>query len=226
MTGAPPLPGVARGGERPVIDLDSDVGEGFGSWGTGPGEELLQHLEMSVPELTDAVLHQLGALDVFARSGGDWVRHLKPHGALYHAAAQREDQAAAVVAAAREFDSGPAVAGPPGSRLLAAASAAGLAVAAEEFADRAYGSDGRLVPRSQPGSVLSDLDAVARRTVALATGRADTGEWAAGALPGAVTALCVHSDTPGAERVDRAVRAALEGAGTTVTAFAAAPAGP
>jgi UPF0271 protein len=264
----------AGSGHRPVIDVNSDVGEGFGSWRMGPDEELLQlvssanvacgfhggdpswmrrtcdtavrhgvaigahvgfpdlagfgrrHLEMSGTELTDAVLYQLGALDAFARSSGDRVRYLKPHGALYHAAAQREDQAAAVVAALLEFDSGLAVVGPPGSRLLVAASAAGLAVAAEGFADRAYGPDGRLAPRSQPGSVLSDLDAVARQTLALATGRADAGEWAPGVLPGAVTTLCVHSDTPGAERVARAVRAALEAAGITVAAFSAGPAAP
>jgi UPF0271 protein len=274
VTAAALLPGVASGGERLAIDLNSDVGEGFGSWRMGPDEELLQlvssanvacgfhggdpswmrrtcdtavrhgvtigahvgfpdlagfgrrHLEMSGPELTDAVLYQLGALDAFARSSGGRVRYLKPHGALYHAAAQREDQAAAVITAVREFDSGLAVVGPPGSRLLVAASAAGLAVAAEGFADRAYGPDGRLAPRSQPGSVLSDLDAVARQTLALATGRADAGEWAPGVLPGAVTTLCVHSDTPGAERVARAVRAALERAGITVAAFAAAAAGP
>ncbi|WP_308259101.1 5-oxoprolinase subunit PxpA [Pseudonocardia sp. H11422] len=250
-----------------VIDLNCDVGEGFGSWRMGPDEALLRivssanvacgfhggdpswmrrtcdaaiaggvaigahvgfpdlagfgrrHLEMSVPELTDAVLYQIGALDAFARTGGDRVRYVKPHGALYHAAAQREDHAAAVVAAVGEFDAELAVVAPPGSRLLVAAAAAGLAAAAEGFADRAYTADGGLMPRSQPGAVLTDPDAIGRQAVALA-------EDTAGGPADAVGTLCVHSDTPGAERVARAVRAALERAGFTVAAFTAVPAAP
>jgi UPF0271 protein len=268
VTAAVRVPGGSAG-DRPVIDLNSDVGEGFGSWRMGPDEALLEivssanvacgfhggdpswmrrtcdlavrhavaigahvgfpdlagfgrrHLEMTVPDLTDAVLYQIGALDAFAQASGDRVRYLKPHGALYHSAAQREDYAGAVVAAVQDFDATLVVLGPPDSRLLALAAAAGLPVAVEGFADRAYDTDGQLAPRSQPGSVLTDLDAVARQTVALATGGAAAGDVGPGLLPAGIESLCVHSDTPGAERVARAVRAALEEAGITVAAFVA-----
>jgi UPF0271 protein len=272
VTGAVRVPGGAAG-DRPVIDLNSDVGEGFGSWRMGPDEALLElvssanvacgfhggdpswmrrtcdlavghavaigahvgfpdlagfgrrHLEMTVADLTDAVLYQIGALDAFARASGDRVRYLKPHGALYHSAAQREDYAGAVVAAVQDFDAALVVLGPPNSQLLALAAAAGLSVAVEGFADRAYDAEGRLAPRSQPGSVLTDLGAVARQSVTLATGGAAAGV-GSGLLPAGVESLCVHSDTPGAEQVARAVCAALEEAGITVAAFAADRAAP
>src|SRR6478736_2594274 len=59
------------------------------------------------------------------------------------------------------------VVGLPGSVLLEAAADAGLPVVREAFADRAYTRDGRLVPRSEPGSVLHDPDAVAERVLHL-----------------------------------------------------------
>ena len=57
--------------------------------------------------------------------------------------------------------------GLPGSALLQAGLDAGLPVAAEAFADRAYHADGRLVPRSEPGSVIHEVDTVVARAVAM-----------------------------------------------------------
>jgi len=72
----------------------------------------------------------------------------------------------------------------------------------EGFPDRAYGPDGRLVARSEPGAVISDTGQIARRAVELATGGGPH-----------VDSVCVHGDTPGAVDHARAVRRALEAAG-------------
>ena len=56
-----------------------------------------------------------------------------------------------------------------GGEAARAATAAGLSVVVEAFADRAYQSDGTLVPRGQPGAVLTDPGVVAARAVAMAT---------------------------------------------------------
>ena len=55
--------------------------------------------------------------------------------------------------------------GLPGSALLQAGLDAGLPVAAEAFADRAYHADGSLAPRSEPGSVIHEVDTVVARAV-------------------------------------------------------------
>ena len=52
-----------------------------------------------------------------------------------------------------------------GSCLLEAAQQTGLRWASEVFADRAYLSDGSLVPRSQLGAVITDRDCAIRRAV-------------------------------------------------------------
>ena len=59
--------------------------------------------------------------------------------------------------------------GLPNSPMLDAGRAAGLRVAAEGFADRAYEPDGSLTPRSRTGAVIHDVDAVVARAVRMAT---------------------------------------------------------
>ena len=86
---------------------------------------------------------------------------------------------------------------------------------AEVFADRAYLTDGTLVPRSRPGSVITDESEVVSRAVRMATERtASTVEGNTIRLE--AETLCVHGDTPGAARLARAIRLALERAGVTV----------
>jgi 5-oxoprolinase (ATP-hydrolysing) subunit A len=89
----------------------------------------------------------------------------------------------------------------------------------EAFADRAYRDDGSLVPRSEPGAVLTDPEIVAARAVAMALhGTVVTVSGAA--LEISPRSICLHGDTPGAVALANAVRAALEQAGVTLTPFA------
>lgn len=176
-------------------------------------------LDMAPGELTDAVLYQLGALDALARVAGTRVAYVKPHGALYNAVVDHEEQAAAVVRAVRELDPALPLLGLPGSALLRRAAEAGLRTVAEAFADRGYTPQGRLVPRGQPGALLSDPATVADRVVRLVT----AGELTA--IDGSVLrrrpdSICLHGDSPGAVARAVAVRAALTHAGVELRAFA------
>ena len=176
-------------------------------------------LAMTEAELRDAVLYQLGALDAFAQVAGAEVAYVKPHGALYHATIDNAEHARAVVLAAAEYDPSLAVLGFPDSLLLVEAERAELESVPEAFIDRAYGPDGRLVPRSVPGAVITDPDEVAARAVRLA-------------VDGAVVAIddtvinvrgrsfCVHGDSTGAVDLATAARQALDAAGVGVHAFA------
>ena len=177
--------------------------------------------EMMVPaaELTAEVLYQIAALDGVARAEGGRVSYVKPHGALYNRAVRDPEQAAAVADAISSYDARLPLLTLPGSAAAAAATEAGLAVIAEAFADRAYRDDGTLLPRGQPGAVLSDPVRVAARIVEMAT--MGTVESVTGnRVPLQPRSICVHGDTPGAVTLARAVRTALERAGVTVAAFA------
>jgi 5-oxoprolinase (ATP-hydrolysing) subunit A len=106
----------------------------------------------------------------------------------------------------------------PGSAAAEAAEAAGIPVIAEGFADRAYTPDGHLVPRREPGSVLTDPDVVAARAVRMATEHTVTAIDGID-VPVPVASLCVHGDSPGAVSLAQAVRSGLTAAGVTIAPF-------
>ena len=167
-------------------------------------------IDIDPQELRDAVLYQLGALDGFAQVAGTGVQYVKPHGALYHACISHPHQAEAVAQAAHEYDPSLAVLGAPGSALLAVADALGMEPVPEAFADREYLADGRLVPRSEPGAVITDPAQVAARAVSIATERSVTARDGT-VVPVAARSICIHGDTPGAVGLARAVRCRARG---------------
>jgi len=177
-----------------------------------------RYLDMSGGDLRDAVLYQLGALDAFAQVAGAEVAYIKPHGALYHATIDDEAQARAVVGAAAEYDPSLAVLGFPGSALLAAAEREELEAVPEGFVDRAYLPDGRLVPRTVDGALITDPDAAAEQAVRIATG-GEVVTIDGTVLATAARSLCVHGDSPGAVAIAAAVRHALAAAGVDVLSF-------
>jgi UPF0271 protein len=176
---------------------------------------------MTVPaeELAAEVLYQIAALDGVARAEGGRVRYVKPHGALYNRAVTDAEQAAAIASATVSYNPGLPLLTLPGSALAVAAADVRLLVITEAFADRAYRDDGSLVPRGQPGAVLTDPEFVAARAVRMVVqGTVETVSGAA--LEVSPRSICVHGDTPGAVLLATAVRDALEQAGVALAPFA------
>ena len=166
-------------------------------------------------EVRTDVLYQIGALDAFCRAAGATMQHVKAHGALYNRAVQDEATAAAIAAAVKAYDPTLLFVALPGSTLAQAAEAAGLTVAREGFADRAYNPDGSLASRRLPGAVIHDPELVAERAVRLIQ------EGKVTAIDGSelnleIDTLCLHSDTPGAVAIARAIRRRFDDAGITV----------
>jgi len=194
--------GVAIGAHPGYPDL-----QGFGR----------RELRLNPEEVYSFTLYQLGALAAFTQAAGVPLRHVKAHGALYHQLAREAELAQAFAQAMYDFSPALRVMTLPNSALEAAAQAMGLRVLREGFADRAYRADGSLVPRSEPGAVIHDPEAVVQRAVRMAVaGEVLTvkGE----AVPLRIDTLCLHGDTPGAARLAERVRSALEAAGVTLAA--------
>jgi UPF0271 protein len=172
-------------------------------------------------EVEDFVLYQVGALTGIAAAEGVRLQHVKPHGALYNMAVRDRALADAIARAIASFDRSLFLFALPGTELLRAGEAAGLRVAAEGFADRAYEPDGSLTPRNRPGSVIHDSDEVVRRSVRMAREGAVTAVDGRD-IPMRVHTICTHGDTPESHELTRLIRAGLEGAGLRVCAVAAA----
>ncbi|MCU1404497.1 MAG: hypothetical protein JWQ43_800 [Glaciihabitans sp.] len=165
-----------------------------------------REMDIAQDELHGDVLYQLAALAGIATSQGTRVGYVKPHGALYNRIVHDGKQADAVARAVRDFDPTLPVLGLPGSAIERAAAEHGLPFFREAFPDRAYTAEGTLMPRSQPGAVITDPATVGARAVEMARS-------------GSIHSLCVHGDTPGAVAIATAVRAALLAANIDVRAF-------
>lgn len=162
--------------------------------------------------------YQLGALGGLAAATGARVCFVKPHGALYNTIARDDRQAKAVVAGIRAVDPRLVLLGLAGGTALRVAEQAGLAVAAEAFADRAYRPDGSLQPRTEPGALLHDPAEIAQRMLRFVESgviRAVDGTDVAVRAQ----SICVHGDSPGAVAMAVAVRETLEGAGIVIRSF-------
>ncbi len=165
--------------------------------------------------IRDDVVYQLGALQALCRAEGATLRHVKPHGALYHAVAGDPAVALAVAEAVAAVDAGLPLVLPAGAATRGVMEDAGLTVLAEAFLDRAYAPDGSLLQRGRPGALIEDPMEAAERAVSLALHgvlRAVDGT----EIPVRADTLCVHGDGAHAVGVARAARHALERAGVAV----------
>jgi UPF0271 protein len=195
--------GVAVGAHPGLPDL-----AGFGR----------RELHVTPKEAEDLVLYQVAAVAGVAAAEGVKLQHVKPHGALFNMAVRDRELSDAIARAVAAFDKGLILFGLPGSEILSAGRAAGLRVAAEVFADRAYEPDGSLASRRKPGAVIHDAGVVVARAVRMVK------ENAVNAIEGSLVTLeadtiCVHGDTPGSDDLAARIRAGLETAGITVRAI-------
>ena len=174
--------------------------------------------DASPSEVEKIVADQVAALSGVVAAEGGRLRHVKPHGALYNMAAEDRRLADAVARGIASVDANLVLFGLSGSCLLEAGRAAGLVVASEVFADRAYDRHGRLVSREIPGAVIDDTSTVLTRAVEMVI------EGQVAAMTGETVALtaetmCVHGDTKGAADLAAAIRRGLDAAGVEVAPF-------
>lgn len=170
---------------------------------------------VSPEEVHVLVVYQVGALSGFARAAGVDMQHVKPHGALYNAAATDPALARAIAGAIAAIDARLILFGLAGSELIAAGERAGLRTASEAFADRTYRSDGTLMPRSDAGAVIADGDVAVAQALRLVTdGKVTSVEGADVEVD--VDTICIHGDAPHAPDLARAIRDRFDAVGIEV----------
>jgi UPF0271 protein len=171
-----------------------------------------RRMAMSEAELEAAILYQIAAVDGLARIEGLRLAHVKPHGALSNAACDEPALAVVVAAAVRKYDPALILLAPALSALAAAGRAAGLTVVDEIFADRAYGEDASLVPRSEPGALIHGADAALAQVLAMLEAGAIITR-SGRRLKTPIGSICVHGDGADAVATARRLREALPAAG-------------
>jgi len=192
--------GVAVGAHPGFPDL-----QGFGR----------REMSLSAEEVKNFIIYQIGALDGFAKVSGTKLVHVKPHGALYNMASHDVELAYAIARAVVDYNDEIILVGLAGSELVKAGREVGLRTANEGFPDRGYLPDGSLMPRSQPGAVLHEPEAVAENACRLVQEGLVVGGEAI-----RMDTLCLHGDNPEALRNAQAVRRVLEAEGVKIQALA------
>jgi UPF0271 protein len=179
-----------------------------------------REMQLTPSEVEDSVLYQVAAIAGVAATEGVRLQHVKAHGALYNMAARDVALARAIARAVAAFDRSLILFGLPNSALLSEGERAGLAVAAEIFADRTYEADGSLTSRRVPGSVIHDPELVVDRAVQMALRRKVT-TTSGSEIELRADTMCLHGDTKGSADLARRIRSALQTSGIRVAAIRA-----
>ncbi|MGX9417775.1 LamB/YcsF family protein [Vibrio sp. WJH972] len=248
------------------IDLNSDLGEGFGPYTIAEDDALLEivssaniacgyhagdpmvmdktirraiecgvavgahigypdmqgfgrrTMNFTIRELELMTTYQLGALQAIAQAAGTELKHANFHGALGNLSFVDRDVARALIKTIKAFDANLKYIGLPHTAAAQEAENAGLEVVFSFLADRAYTSEGLLVPRSEANSVVKDVNAVAERVRRVVSeGVVKTIDGSLLAMP--INSILIHSDTVGALQLANTIQAAVLESGSEISQF-------
>ena len=241
---------------RKIVDLNCDMGEGFGHWsyGDAPDEALMalissanvatgfhagdpnsmnrvaalakahgvalgahpayndlqgfgrRRIDASDDELVNDILYQIGALREFGRRHDVPLQHVKPHGALYMEAARNEDLSRHLVETLQATAPDLILFCMEAAVTHEVARRHSQPVAREFYSDRDYGDDGMIVftrkgAAAEPEAIAEKCLRACREGKVRTQGGKD--------IDVAFESICVHSDTPGAVDILKAIRKTL-----------------
>lgn len=192
---------------RSTVQLAKKRGVKVGAHPSLPDLQGFGRREMKIgrDELANCIIYQVGALKGFLEAEGMTLNHIKPHGSLYGMAARMEETAHAVCDAADVFKV--PLMGMVNTCHETVYTARGHKFIAEFYADLDYRDDGSLIitrehpPWDEKRAAADCLRAI-REGKVRAVGGTDVAVRA--------DAICVHSDTPNAVAIARAVREAVK----------------
>ncbi|WP_221567811.1 LamB/YcsF family protein [Alkalihalobacillus sp. TS-13] len=167
-----------------------------------------RHMTATASEIRDYVLYQLGALREFAKLYDADIQHCKPHGALFMMAMENEDIAKAILEGLAKVDPEIIVYALNNSAVVEAGKKMGIRVAKEVYSDREHTDTGSIVI-TRKGSTITDYDQMAERVVRMVKdGKVETHLNETADVK--AETVCIHGDTPGAPKLAKAIRDALE----------------
>lgn len=182
-----------------------------------------REIQLPPADVYSLVFDQLNILQEVCITMGAKMVHVKPHGALYNMSARQPALAAAIAKAVHDFNPYLKLFGLAGSCSLAEASAIGLTVVHEFFADRTYQPDGSLTPRNQPGALIEGVEQAVEQAIMIAAERAvvsTNGTIITPAAHESCASICLHGDGKNALLFAQQIHEALLQAGFSIESFA------
>ncbi len=152
-------------------------------------------MNCSHQEVRAMVLYQISALDGLAKSSGQRMDYVKPHGALYNDMMAKVEVRLAIMQAIKDFHGDVKLmlqATPECALHLKEAADYGIELLFEAFADRCYDDDGKLLSRSRPNAVHNRENMLAQVRQLKEHGTVTT--VSGNILKVQADSLCVHGD--------------------------------
>jgi len=189
-----------------TVKQAAEAGIGIGAHPGLPDREGFgrRAMKMSREDVVAMVHYQCGALNAFLAAEGLGMSHIKPHGALFGMAQSEEHVAEAIADVALSMEL--PVIGYSNCEMSRVFTRRNVPFVCEFYADLDYGDDGRqIISMSHKAFDGAEVVQKVERAVAHGTAKSVNGR----EIEVVADTICVHSDTPGALDVARAVHAAL-----------------
>ena len=199
------------------INLNSDIGEGFGVYDIGNDNEMLK----IVNSANIACGFHAGDPNVMDRVVKESIRNGVSIGAhpgfndLWGFGRRQIYMPAEEIEASVAYQIGALLVAVSGSFLFTAGHSLGLTVAAEAYADRSYEDDGNMTSRKYEHAMIKDPKKAAdqvRNIVIDGYIVANSGK----KIPVEADTICIHGDEPTGPAVAQAVKEMLEDAGIKI----------
>jgi UPF0271 protein len=165
-------------------------------------------LKIDPQELSDSIAKQINDLIVIADSENITIDHIKPHGALYNKAAKNKELATLICDTVKKINPDLSIMCLAESPMVSVIEKLGMKAISEAFADRAYEKDGSLRKRNLDGALITDDISAAKQAKQLYFNNKVVAYDGSEVSINSET-ICVHSDTPNALNIVKAVRQRL-----------------
>ena len=152
-----------------------------------------ERMNLSSSEIEKLILDQYNILQNIASNHGEFVSHIKPHGALNNMACEDSELANTLAKAIKEISQDLIYLVPTGSKMEEEAKKLNMKIACEIFADRNYEDDGNLVSRKKPHALITDPEIAKKHVLNMVKNQAlncHSGKQ----IPCEIDSVCIHGD--------------------------------
>ena len=152
-----------------------------------------KRMNLSSSEIRKLIIDQYEILQKISSEHGEFVTHIKPHGALNNMACENIELATTLAKAINEISKDLIYLVPTGSKMEEAAKKLDMKIACEIFADRNYENDGNLVSREKPHALIIDPEQAKKHVLNMVKNQAlncHSGKQ----IPCEIDSVCIHGD--------------------------------
>ena len=152
-----------------------------------------KRINLSSSEIRKLIIDQYDILQNIASNHGEFVSHIKPHGALNNMACEDSELANTLAKTIKEINQDLIYLVPTGSKMEEEAKKLNMKIACEIFADRNYEDDGNLVSRKKPNALITNPEEAKKHVLNMVKNQAlncHSGKQ----IPCEIDSVCIHGD--------------------------------